>query len=87
MAHNIESVWNNIKRHQGETFRTVTGKSFEYHVDGNAIKLHNTKRSIPKTNVESALLVPKPSPGLFTQLGFQGPSYLFAIITDERIIK
>ncbi len=82
---NIYNVWENIKRHSGETFKTVTGIPYDFHVDGEYIRLHNTNWSIPKKDVENALLVKEPTVSKFKKAGFQGPSYLYGIITDNRI--
>ena len=82
---NVDSIWENIKRHSGETFKTVTGIPYDFHVDGEYIRLHNTNWSIPKKDVENALLVKEPTVSKFKKAGFQGPSYLYGIITDNRI--
>ena len=82
---NVDYIWENIKRHSGETFKTVTGIPYDFHVDGEYIRLHNTNWSIPKKDVENALLVKEPTVSKFKKAGFQGPSYLYGIITDNRI--
>ena len=82
---NVDYMWENIKRHSGETFKTVTGIPYDFHVDGEYIRLHNTNWSIPKKDVENALLVKEPTVSKFKKAGFQGPSYLYGIITDNRI--
>lgn len=82
---NVDYIWKNIKRHSGETFKTVTGIPYDFHVDGEYIRLHNTNWSIPKKDVENALLVKEPTVSKFKKAGFQGPSYLYGIITDNRI--
>ena len=82
---NINNVWKKINLHAGETFRTVKGIPYDFHVEGEYIRLHNTNWSIPRIDVEKALLVKDPSVLKFQRLGFQGPSYLFGIITDARI--
>ena len=82
---NVDYIWENIKRHSGDTFKTVTGIPYDFHVDGEYIRLHNTNWSIPKKDVENALLVKEPTVSKFKKAGFQGPSYLYGIITDNRI--
>ena len=82
---NVDYIWENIKRHSGETFKTVTGIPYDFHVDGEYIRLHNTNWSIPKKDVENALLIKEPTVSKFKKAGFQGPSYLYGIITDNRI--
>ena len=82
---NINNVWEKINLHAGETFRTVKGIPYDFHVVGDYIRLHNTNWSIPKKDVENALLVKEPTVSKFQKAGFQGPSYLYGIITDKRI--
>ena len=82
---NVDYIWENIKRHSGETFKTVTGIPYDFHVDGEYVRLHNTNWSIPKKDVENALLVKEPTVSKFKKAGFQGPPYLYGIITDNRI--
>ena len=84
---NSDYIWENIKRHSGETFKTVKGIPYDFHVDGEYIRLHNTNRSIPKKDVENALLIKEPTVSKLKKAGFQGPSYLYGIITDNRIKK
>lgn len=82
---NIDSVWNKIIAHQGETFYTKSHCECSYKVNGNSIKLNNTNRSIPKSNIEKAIKIPNPSLCELREMNLQGASYIFAIITDNRI--
>ena len=84
---NIESVWSRIALHAGEFFYTKTGVPFTYHVTNRLVVLDNTKRNIPIGNFETALAVAKPSVVAFQRLNLQGPSYIYGIITDSRIVS
>lgn len=86
-AMTAHSVWHRVAAHAGETFYTVTGIPFSYHMNGDRICLHNTNWSIPRRDVEDAVTVVSPSISIFKQRGYQGPSYLFGIITDPRIVR
>src|SRR5205807_2155501 len=72
-------------RHQGETFHLVRGNPFSYRVVGNVLNPNRTNRNIPRSNFEKALaLLPLKSTTDLKHL--QGPSYIYAILTDRRII-
>ena len=81
------NIWSRIAAHAGETFRTVTGIPYTYHVDGDWICLHNTNWRIPRRDAEDATGVAAPSVSLFKRRGYQGPSYLYGIVTDPRIAR
>ena len=34
---NIETIWNNIKRHEGDIFHTIKGKPYTYRVHSDCI--------------------------------------------------
>ena len=53
----MKTVWNNVKKHAGEKFYTKTGVEFSYHVRNDYIILENTNRSIPRKQLEEALLI------------------------------
>ena len=84
---NIEQVWRNVKAHEGETFFTKTGKKFTYHMTDRLVVLENTNRNIPIGNFEKAIGIANPSVVAFQKMNLQGPSYIYGIITDERIRK
>lgn len=82
---NFESIWKNICDHEKEIFYTKRHRPCSYKVSGNQLILLNTTRNIPRSNFERALTVDDPSPSKFQRLNLQGPSYIYAIITDPRI--
>jgi hypothetical protein len=80
----IDSIWERIKEYEGQVFIQIRGGQFTYIVKGNQIILSRTCRCIPKSTFEKALkLVPLENTVPVQNL--QGPSYLYAILMDERI--
>ena len=83
--HSIQDIWNKIVAYQGQEFRQIRGKAFTYSIRGNMIVLHTTNRQIPKSDVAKALpLLPLTSTVALQSR--QAPSYLYALLTDERIV-
>lgn len=81
----IDDVWDRIEIHSGETFYQIRGGEFTYIVDGGHIYLSRTQQRIPKSHFEKALaFVPLRNTGPL-QEKFRGPSYIFAILMDDRI--
>lgn len=80
-----DRIWTNILNPQGEEFHTVRGKTYSYKFSGNQLVLLNTNRNIPRRNIEQALTVINPTVSKFEEMNLQGPSYIFAIISDPRI--
>ena len=79
-----DAVWERIRRHAGEDFRTITGLPFTYEVPGNYLTLSRTVRLLSRTNFTKALeAMPAPSPAAIAER--QGPSYTWAILMDPRI--
>ncbi|HEV8148021.1 MAG TPA: hypothetical protein VGP79_16645 [Bryobacteraceae bacterium] len=75
-------IWERIKAHQGQEFRTLKGKSFSYELNSNVMIVWRKQRpvdSLPQSEFERAWTrrsqIHDP----------QRPPYLFAILTDPRI--
>ena len=82
----IEAIWNNVRRYEGEVFRTKTGVEYRYKVYGNYLLVnHDRRRLITKESLEAALMIQNPTPSRIKSKGIWGPSYVFGIITDKRI--
>jgi hypothetical protein len=80
----FDEVWHRIVALRGETFRQRRGKPFTYAVSGNSLKPSTTNRQLPRSHFARAFeRAPLDGPGQLQDL--QGPSYLFAILTDPRI--
>jgi hypothetical protein len=82
---NFNAVWTRIVQHAGKTFVTVNGKKFTYSVKSNVLRPDHTNRNIPRSDFQKAFgLLPLKGPGQINEL-VQGPSYVYAILTDPRI--
>lgn len=80
----INIVWSRIVEHAGETFHQIRGKAFTYSIKGNSVKPDSVNRCIHVSQFEQALeFVPLHNTKPVHHL--QGPSYLYAILMDERI--
>lgn len=80
----IDDVWARIERHQGELFRQKRGGEFTYRIAYGAVLPDRTNRQLPRSHFEKAFeRLPVEGPGELQDL--QGPSYLYAILTDSRI--
>lgn len=83
---NIEVVWNKIKQYEGEEFYTIRGKSYKYIVYDDFLMIENIKGSrITKSYIEKAFRIENPTPKKIELEGCWGPSYIYGIVTDERI--
>ncbi len=80
----FERVWSQIEVLAGETFHTKTGKPFAYDCSRSVIHLRNTNRALPRSDFAKAMSrFPLPGPAALQDL--QGPSYIYAILTDPRV--
>jgi hypothetical protein len=78
------AVWNRIESHSGQEFRTVRGLPFSYTVVHGAVYPSRTKRKIPRSDFEKALVcVPLKNAAVIQDL--RGPSFIYAILMDARI--
>lgn len=80
----FEDVWQRIEVHAGETFRLKRGGAFTYEVRSGAVWPDRTNRALPRSHFAQAFEhVPLNSTVPLQRL--QGPSYLYAILMDNRI--
>lgn len=80
----IEVIWERMNENEGQVFKQIRGGEFTYKVEGNTIKLSRTNRNISKNTFAEALkYVPLENTVPLQRL--QAPSYLFAILMDNRI--
>lgn len=82
----IEKVWDRLQQCEGEVFRQIRGKEFTYAVKGNSISLNTTNRSVSKGTFKLALKH-VPLENTVPLQNLQAPSYLFGLLTDQRIRK
>ena len=81
---NIEFVWEKICKNEGAVFRQIRGKEFTYTVKGNLIMPSTTNYNIAKSTFEKALdFLPLENTMPIQHL--PAPSYLYAILMDDRI--
>ena len=84
MSERIDTVWQRVLRHEGETFRQIRGGEFTYRVNGALINLSRTNQHVSRAQMEQALeLVPLAKPSIVQHL--RAPSYIYAILMDDRI--
>ncbi|MFD0583118.1 hypothetical protein [Dactylosporangium darangshiense] len=82
----FERVWRNIQAHAGEEFRTKTGLPFRYTVVGTSIVPDRTGYPLHVSQVRRAVdRWPVSGPGKLNDI-VRGPSYLYALLADERIM-
>ena len=83
-SNNIDKVWANICKHEGDVFHTVTNIEIKYVVKDNYIIVVSipSHTRISKTNFEKALEMNVSKP---TEINLRGQSYIYGIISDYRI--
>ena len=63
---NIEMIWNNICRHEGEPFYTITNKEYDYVVKDDCILVKNDSRKrITKADFEKGYVIIKKGKKVF----------------------
>lgn len=77
-------VWQRIMALEGEEFTQKNGQPFRYAIRGNSLIPTTTNRQLPRSQFAKAFdRAPLDGPGQIRDL--QGPSYLYAILTDTRV--
>ena len=80
----FDEVWRRIEAHAGETFRQKRGGEFIYEVRSGTVWPDRTNRALSRSQFAQAFEdVPLTSTVPLKHL--QGPSYLYAILMDQRI--
>jgi len=88
MKTEFEDTWGRIINYAGKVFRQVGGNEFTYHVSstGGSIRLSRTNQSVGRLTFEAAWKRrPLSGPGAINDL--RAPSYVFALLSDPRIIN
>lgn len=81
---NFDVIWERICNNEGKIFHQIRGKKFTYNVHGNTLMLSTTNYNIAKSTFEKALeFVPFENTTPVQHLS--APSYLYAILMDNRI--
>jgi len=80
----IDEIWSRVKSFEGEVFHQKKGGEFTYEVREDKLLLSRTDWFIYKKHLEEALgLVPLKNTVPVQHL--YAPSYIYAILMDERI--
>ena len=80
----FDVVWQRIVTLEGQPFCQMRGKAFRYRVSGNSVVPSTANRQLARSQFARAYeRAPLRGPGQLQDL--QGPSYLFAILTDPRV--
>jgi len=79
----INNLWESMKKHEGETYKTVTGLEFTYSfINNNSIKVNRANQILTKNNFEKALsYMPLNNPGQISKI-VRGSSYVYSIIME-----
>jgi len=80
----INDVWSRIIAHTGEKFYQIRGGEFTYEIYGGHVHPNRTKQQIPKSHFEEALGY-VPLENTIPVQHLRGPSYIYAILMDNRI--
>ena len=85
---NIDKVWANICKHEGEIFLTrARKKEYTYIVERDYIVVNDGKgKRIKKEKIEQALNIQNLTRAKIEAAGAWGSSYVHGILTDDRIL-
>ena len=80
----IADIRYKLKELEGQTFFTVTGKSYTYYFIGeNMLRTSRANRNISLADFEKAIAIAPEKPSQLP-MSINGRSYVFGIITDSR---
>lgn len=83
----FDAAWRQIEAHAGKEFRTKTGLPFTYTVVGASVVPDRTGYPLHIGNFRTAFgMLPLSGPGEINSL-VRGPAYVYAILTDRRIVQ
>ena len=81
----FDEIWSRIDGLEGQIFHTKTGLEFTYIIAEGVLKPSRTDYKIGRADFETAYKkVPLGGPGEINQI-VRGPSYVWAILHDQRI--
>lgn len=81
----FDALWENIRIHAGQEFKTLTGLTFTYEAYEGYIKPSRAQQNISRSDFAKAYeLIPLQGPGQIAKL-VRGSAYVYAILTDPRI--
>ncbi|SFO29821.1 hypothetical protein SAMN04487831_11738 [Pseudobutyrivibrio sp. UC1225] len=85
----VNRAWSNVIKHEGEKFYTTRGLEFTYEVSSepDGFKASRTDYFLSRRNFEKAFsLLPIKDTKTLGDNGIRGQSYVYALLTDSRII-
>ena len=80
----IDAAWARIKANEGKTFQQIRGKEFSYTVVESSLVLSTTNQKIARSVLAEAIKL-MPLRDTVPLQHLRAPSYLFAILMDQRI--
>lgn len=86
MSDLIDVIWPRIVALEGATFTQLRGGEFHYRAADSYLELDRTNHNVPRAHIAEALRRwPLTGPGQLQDL--RAPSYIYAILTDQRVRK
>jgi hypothetical protein len=83
----FDAAWHQIEAHADKKFRTKTGLPFTYRVIGASVVPDRIDYSLRINNFRAAFgLLPLRGPCEINRL-VRGPAYVYAILSDRRIVQ
>ncbi len=80
-------IWKRIVACENEEFRTISNLPFTYEINGNTLFTNRPDYNLSKTDFAKEYdLVPINNSSVIIKL-VRGPSYIWAILHDERISR
>lgn len=87
MRYDIEQIWTNIIKNEGNEFKLIRGKRYTYTIKENTLIPSTTGFPLSKENFRKAIpFLPLENTKIIQNICY-GPSYVFSILMDDRIIK
>jgi len=81
----FDEIWSRIELNAGQVFALKRGQEFTYEVRSGCVWPNRVNRNLHMSQFKQAFeLLPLTGPGAIQHL--QGPSYIFAILSDTRIV-
>lgn len=76
------TIWNNIRRCEGQTFATLRGHAFSYQVCEHGLAIKRSEMMLPKCDIEAASRNFSPYGGKACR---GADAYIHALLRDGRI--
>lgn len=86
MVSSFAEIWSRIEAYAGEKFYQIRGGEFTYVIQGDYLIPDRSRYPIPIKHFEEATSL-LPISSTVTVQHLRGPSYIYAILMDKRILK